>query len=353
MKCFQAFMFMSVLVYSSCANFLSGEEIVPTSTTKLKFNSKGEFKILQFTDLHYGEDETKDKNSQILQGKLIQTVKPDLVVITGDAVSGYAWDKSDTFYQKNWSKWTNPMEVNKVKYAYTLGNHDDQANLSRQEILDLDKTNPFSITKQSINITGITNYILPISSFNDTQKIVTMLWFFDTNDVGCQGRDGWGCINPDQINWYKNKSNEIIEITGRNVEGLAFFHIPLPEYKDLWNNGKTYGKRNEGVCSPDYNTGFFNTSKVQGNIKAMFCGHDHSNYYGGYFKDIELVYGRKTGYGGYGPDGFQRGARIINLKDNQNGSFSYEHEIIQEDLTFVKNGEPTWQGDKFVTNCTG
>ncbi len=37
----------------------------------------------------------------------------------------------------------------------------------------------------------------------------------------------------------------------------------------------------------------------------MFCGHDHNNYFGGmYNSNLELVYGRKTGYGGYGPDGF-------------------------------------------------
>ena len=234
-----------------------------------------------------------------------------------------------------------------------MGNHDDEANLDRQKIVDLDETNEYSITKQSLNITGITNYILPIYSFNDKNKTITNLWFFDTNDRGCQGKSGWGCINPDQIQWYNIQSNEIIKDSGKNVEGLAFFHIPLPEYKDLWNYEKTYGSRNEGVCSPDYNTQFFDVCKKQGNIKAMFCGHDHSNDYGGIYKGIELVYGRKTGYGGYGPSGFQRGARIIYLREDKNGSFSYEHEIIQEDLSIVKNGEPTWQGDRFVTNCDG
>ena len=43
--------------------------------TKLQFNSNGEFKILQFTDLHYGEDAIKDDNSQMLQEKLIKEVR--------------------------------------------------------------------------------------------------------------------------------------------------------------------------------------------------------------------------------------------------------------------------------------
>lgn len=30
---------------------------------RLKFNENGEFTILQFTDLHYGESDEKDKNN--------------------------------------------------------------------------------------------------------------------------------------------------------------------------------------------------------------------------------------------------------------------------------------------------
>ena len=36
-------------------------------------------------------------------------------------------------------------------------------------------------------------------------------------------------------------------------------------------------------------------------MKAIFCGHDHNSDYSGFYKDIELIYGRKTGFGSYGP----------------------------------------------------
>jgi hypothetical protein len=49
-----------------------------------------------------------------------------------------------------------------------------------------------------------------------------------------------------------------------------------------------------------------------GNVKATFCGHDHCNDYWGDYYGISLYYGRKTGYGSYGPfPGDQRGARIL------------------------------------------
>jgi len=54
-------------------------------------------------------------------------------------VSGYAWDgKERDFYQKNWLKFTKPFKTHKIPYAYSLGNHDSEANFSRIEISNLD-----------------------------------------------------------------------------------------------------------------------------------------------------------------------------------------------------------------------
>jgi len=51
-------------------------------------------------------------------------------------------------------------------------------------------------------------------------------------------------------------------------------------------------------------------------MRAVFVGHDHNNDYGGYLDNVELVYGRKTGFGYYGPVGnVERGARVIELKE--------------------------------------
>lgn len=52
-------------------------------------------------------------------------VKPDLAVLTGDMVSGYAWDgKSKNFFLTGWKKFTKVFRDNKLLYAYTCGNHD-------------------------------------------------------------------------------------------------------------------------------------------------------------------------------------------------------------------------------------
>ena len=59
---------------------------------KLQFNAQGKFKMVQLTDLHFGENDEADANNQRLIRDILDQEKPDLVVVTGDVVSGYAWD---------------------------------------------------------------------------------------------------------------------------------------------------------------------------------------------------------------------------------------------------------------------
>jgi hypothetical protein len=55
-------------------------------------------------------------------------------------VSGYAWDHSEGWYEKHWLKWTEAFEDKKQPYMYVQGNHDSQADLSRDDITTLDMT---------------------------------------------------------------------------------------------------------------------------------------------------------------------------------------------------------------------
>lgn len=105
----------------------------------------------------------------------------------------------------------------------------------------------------------------------------------------------------------------------------------------------------EGVGAPLYNTNFYTVMKELG-IKAGFCGHDHNNDFGGELEGVELVYGRKTGFGCYGPPlGRMRGGRGIYLKLSAEGVASYTHDIIQYDGSHLPNGTPTKRSNKIKT----
>lgn len=69
------------------------------------------------------------------------------------------------------------------------------------------------------------------------------------------------------------------------------------------------------LCTPSVNTGIFSAMKEEDNIKGDFCGHDHNNDFSGYYDDIFMAYGRKSGYGSYGPENMTIGARVIKLSE--------------------------------------
>lgn len=202
------------------------------------------------------------------------------------------------------------------KYMYIQGNHDSQADLNRRQVTELDLTGSESLTKEGpSDIHGSTNYVKAVYDSKGEKKLF-YLWAFDSMSDDCEGVGGWGCVYPDQVQWYNQKTQELIaEDNGVTLPGYGFFHIPLPEYMNLWNMKYVYGSKNEDVCCSSVNTGLFSAMLMAKNIKATFCGHDHNNDFHGEYYGIELYYGRKTGYGGYGPPpGMQRGARILDFQ---------------------------------------
>ena len=60
-----------------------------TKPNKLRFNTKGEFKVVQFTDVHYvpGKPEESKKALECID-QVLDAEQPDLVVLTGDIIYG-------------------------------------------------------------------------------------------------------------------------------------------------------------------------------------------------------------------------------------------------------------------------
>lgn len=101
------------------------------------------------------------------------------------------------------------------------------------------------------------------------------------------------------------------------MPALAFFHIPLPEYRVAWETEGVIGVKQEEVADSPVNSGLFAAMKEMGDVMATFVGHDHINDYIAAVDGIYLAYGRGTGYGTYGKEGFPRGARIIELIEGE------------------------------------
>ncbi len=83
------------------------------------------------------------------------------------------------------------------RWASTCGNHDSQADLTREQISELDVSFDLSMTLPNQgNISHSFNYWLPIYGQNDSD-VHLRLWFLDSGDGNCLEIKGYDCIRPD------------------------------------------------------------------------------------------------------------------------------------------------------------
>lgn len=330
-----------------------------SSKPELKFNANNEFTILQFTDLHYGYSFIENSRTNAIQIKLIENIRPDLVIITGDLVSGYLCrNQCPGLFENNWLQFSKIYTKLKQPYALIFGNHDLDAELTAEQIANLEFSNNFSIFNGSRKIDpfSFSNYKVSINS-NFSNQTEFNLWMFDTRSMNCQGNEfSYGCIGDQQLKWFAQES-EISRSDNQYISGLVFFHIPLPEFMQLWNIYETGGVKGESVSCPLANSGAFEEFKKRGNVKGVYCGHDHNNDFQGTYKGVQFAYGRKTGFGSYMSRDLQKGGRVIKIKGKRESGrllFEINSFIVQEDLTIVTQRNKTFQtifGTSFQGRC--
>ena len=257
----------------------------------LKFNADKKFKIVQFTDVHWVPGDSASEEAAERMNEVLDVEKPDLVIYTGDLVFGKPASEA-------LSKALEPVVSRRLPFAVTWGNHDDEQDMTRIELLEYIKDMPGNLTSTTAGISGVTNYVLPLKS-EDGKKDAAVLYVFDSNAYSSLKQvKGYDWIKPDQINWYVESSVGYTERNGgKPLPSLAFFHIPFPEYNEAAQdeNALLIGTRKEKACAPLINTGLYAAMLNAGDIMATFVGHDHVNDYVVDWKGILLCYGRFTG----------------------------------------------------------
>mmetsp|Transcript_42389 Transcript_42389/g.40626 ORF Transcript_42389/g.40626 Transcript_42389/m.40626 type:complete len:133 (-) Transcript_42389:216-614(-) len=129
---------------------------------------------------------------------LIRWEKPDIVVVTGDIISAYEYDgESEGWYAHYFEKFTQAFYTSNTPWATTLGNHDSEGDLTREEINELDRSYDLSMTQPSAEgVSHAFNYFLPVYAEGEEQF---RLWFVDSGDYDCMGVQGYDCVKPDQV----------------------------------------------------------------------------------------------------------------------------------------------------------
>lgn len=258
---------------------------------KLKFRADGTFKIVQFTDIHWVPGNSDSEEAAERMNEVLDAEKPDFVIYTGDIV--FAKPAAEGF-----RKAFEPVISRNIPFAVTLGNHDDEHDMTRREIYTFINKMPGNLTGTVEGITGVTNFILPVNS-SDGSKEAFLLYGFDSLAYSVKEETkGYDWIKPDQIDWYrKNSAALTAKNGGKPLPALAFFHIPVPEYNQAASDENTLliGVRKEKACAPFVNSGLFTAMLEAGDVMGTFVGHDHVNDYVAQWKGLLLGYGRFTG----------------------------------------------------------
>ncbi|CAM8911443.1 unnamed protein product [Rhodiola kirilowii] len=314
---------------------------------QLRFNQQGQFKILQVADMHYGDGKTtpcenvfpsqmascSDLNTTAFVIRMIKAEKPDLIVYTGDNIFGY--DATDAVKSLD-AAFAAAINLN-IPWAAVLGNHDQESTLSREGVMKhivgmkhtLSRLNPSNAS----TIDGFGNYNLEVSGIkgsNLQNKSVLNLYLLDSGDYSTVPSIlGYGWIKKSQQKWFMRTSKKLKRAyrskpvaQKQPAPGLAYFHIPLPEYGSFDASNYT-GVRQEGISSATINSGFFKTIVKAGDVKAVFIGHDHLNDFCGKLSNVNLCYAGGFGYHAYGKAGWSRRSRVVQatLKKSRTGGW--------------------------------
>jgi hypothetical protein len=271
----------------------------------LPYGENGRFTILWGTDFHLrrGPFARRDKVYALLE-KAFEETDPDLTVITGDLL--FSFDGKAMLQE-----FASFMESHGRYWAFCFGNHDGEYTYGKTELADMLETYPHALfSRGEAWVRGESNYVIAIT---DEGRPAQALMLLDSHDERIYGETSAAdYIYPSQSAWYRWVSEGL-----GPVPLYAFFHIPLPEYKLLWESGTATGILGDGdVGCPPANSGFFQTMAEDGDTVATFCGHDHLNDFSGIRDGIFLVTGRSASYGSYGSYRFPKGVKTITLYDD-------------------------------------
>ena len=324
------------MVFGICASATAADDGV------LRFDENGEFKIMHICDCQdvYPANETM----LAFIDAALKEYQPDIVVLGGD--NTVTEDKEEAI-----AELVSVFVENETYFTLVFGNHDHQQGYTDDEQLAMYQKHGGKYClayDEDPDLTGTATHALPV--IGNSGKTELMLYMFDSNQYVSVNdfEDEYDSVNPDQIEWYIEKSKAAEAENGKVVPALAFQHIIVGEvYDALFHetsvdmgelsrkfNGKTYSflPRTENIesgflfefpCPGYYNHGQFDAMVERGDVMGIFSGHDHTNDFVTELDGIKIVNTGGATHGGYSSD-FNRGVRMITVNENNPGTFETE-----------------------------
>ncbi|KAF7291247.1 Metallo-dependent phosphatase-like protein [Mycena indigotica] len=328
---------------------------------KLTFDAAGNFKVVSFSDMHFGERPgdgswaawgpehiMQDAATQKVHGAVLDHEKPDYVVFNGDIITGenvFAFNATGYLDQAY-----APTVARKIPFSVAHGNHDNANNINHQIEIEYEQAtySELSYTRSDVGPKpyGSGNYWVPVYAHRKAVVPALIMWFFDSRAFVSGTGNGPGpvpdaanyyWVDPETVPAYMKEQRELMSKTwGKVPPALIFVHIPVQKAQPLASlpsagdhddepNPSAQGFLNNtytGLDLPFWNEIIALSNQPAGNVLAVTSGHDHGESWCARSLNISasipICFNGHSGYGGYvTKNSALRNGRVfaLNLRD--------------------------------------
>lgn len=216
----------------------------------LEFNGEGKFKIAQFTDVHldlgnpYRQAQAEKTIAQMRY--ILDAERPDLVVFTGDVVTGKP-------AAEGWKRVLAPVAERNMPVLRGAGaTTTPEQDIPRAGIGRI--VTSYAGTLNTLNADGeLADVVLEIAG---KKSPAALLYCLDSHDYSTvEGIDGYGWFTQDQIRWYRDRSAAYTggQRRGNRCRRWPFSISPCPNTSPQWRNpdNTLIGRAAEDDCPGD------------------------------------------------------------------------------------------------------
>ena len=342
---------LAVLALSPALAAVDTVDVSRPANAHLSFNADGKLKILQVADLQ--DDARLDSLARKSLVRAIEETRPDLIMLTGDNIAGYSC--STVVAASNAiNNYMSLFEEHGIPVAMVFGNHDDDETpyTKLEQIEQYESYDCFIgcagvVAEKTVGENSTINagtYNIPVYESADSDRVLFNIWCFDSGNYNPDEEyGGYGYVLPEQVEWYKAKSDELKAANGGvPVPSIAFQHIVPPQITsvlkevpagtdgalEMKSTGKYYTLPDDveptanwmkEIPSPPnitFEPGYAEVDAMleKGDVKAIFFGHDHINSYILNYLGIDLVNSPGCCFASYNDN--HRGYRVITIDKN-------------------------------------
>ena len=284
---------------------------------ELNLPPRQDFRIVVISDLNsqYGSTEYEPEVLQAIA--LMPALKPDLVLMGGDAIAGQKASLTKAQIEAMWAAFDKqiaaPLRQNNIPFGFTIGNHDGSGAIKNGTLV-FERERELAKAywqQQNLNLNFIDRANFPFYYTFEQNEVFFLVWDASTAQ-----------IDPQQLKWIERSlsSKTAQQAASRIVLGHLPFY-PITEAKNKPGEYLQAGKKLRSL--------------LQKNRVLMYVSGHHHVYYPGRMDDLNLLHAGALGQG-------ERQLIDSNLPPSKTIT-AIDLDLAQSELTYTTYNADTWK----------